>query len=230
MSDIIIDTSELSVHDLRRRIEGAFARSVTSAACGSTSPPSVSSVAFPVSSTCSSTCGFYPTRTGSPELRPHTGLDAEVRDYVMASDDAQQFVDHTDDLLEFPPAPLRGRGQEVSDDRDRLHRRADIGRSRMAEELARRIRSSTSTSRCGIGTCRGERQQIERPAGRGNGAERRLRRRRARPRPGSSGGFVLRRITRAPSSRLPTMAALRGGWHRRSTSRRRATSVDACLP
>ncbi len=101
MSDIIIDTSELSVHDLRRRMEIAFAaeRDVRKMRVDVTSfgfkkgVPRVVDLLFDVR--------FLPNPHWEEDLRPRTGLDAAVRDFVFASEDAQQFADHTSDLLSF---------------------------------------------------------------------------------------------------------------------------------
>lgn len=101
MADVIVDTSELSVHDLRRRIEEGFSESdydrrmrvdITSFGF-KRGVPRVVDVLFDVR--------FLPNPHWVAELRPLTGLDEDVRDYVMASDDAQMFTDQTVALLEF---------------------------------------------------------------------------------------------------------------------------------
>jgi UPF0042 nucleotide-binding protein len=101
MADVIIDTSELSVHDLRRRIEGAFSDQeyarrmrVDLTSFGfKRGVPRVVDLLFDVR--------FLPNPHWVPELRPLTGLDPAVRDYVMASEDAKAFADQTVSLLEF---------------------------------------------------------------------------------------------------------------------------------
>lgn len=101
MSDIIIDTTELSVHDLRRRIEGAFAaeREDRKMRVDITSfgfkkgVPRVVDLLLDVR--------FLPNPHWVPELRPFTGLDDEVRAYVLDSEDAGEFVAKTVDMLEF---------------------------------------------------------------------------------------------------------------------------------
>ena len=90
MADVIVDTSELSVHDLRRRIEEGSPRVTTTGGCGSTSRRSASSEGFLGSWTCSSTCVFSPTRTGLPSFGRSRVSTRKVRDYVMASDDVQR--------------------------------------------------------------------------------------------------------------------------------------------
>lgn len=44
---------------------------------------------------------FLPNPFYLPELRPLTGLDSDVRDYVFANGQAQQFLDKLNDLLTF---------------------------------------------------------------------------------------------------------------------------------
>ena len=44
---------------------------------------------------------FLPNPFYLPELRPLTGLDAGVRDYVFANGQAQEFLDKLNDLLGF---------------------------------------------------------------------------------------------------------------------------------
>jgi len=101
MADVIIDTTELSVHALRRRIEAAFAADrddrrmrvdVTSFGFKH-GVPSIVDLLFDVR--------FLPNPHWVPELRPLTGLDPEVRDYVLSSEDAAQFTDQMVALLEF---------------------------------------------------------------------------------------------------------------------------------
>lgn len=100
-ADVIIDTTELSVHDLRRRIEEAFAadRDERRMRVDVTSfgfkhgVPRVVDVLFDVR--------FLPNPHWVPELRPFTGLDDAVRHYVLDSDDARQFTDQTVELLGF---------------------------------------------------------------------------------------------------------------------------------
>ncbi len=101
MADVIIDTSDLSVHDLRRRIEAAFAsdRDERRMRVDITSfgfkhgVPRVVDLLFDVR--------FLPNPHWVPELRPLTGLDPEVREYVFSSEDATQFTEQTVALLDF---------------------------------------------------------------------------------------------------------------------------------
>ncbi len=44
---------------------------------------------------------FLPNPFYEPELRPHTGLDAPVRDYVMKWDTTKAFIQKLNDMVEF---------------------------------------------------------------------------------------------------------------------------------
>lgn len=100
-SDVIVDTSDLSVHQLRDRLRQAFsgtdARSsmrvdVTSFGF-KRGTPTVVDLMFDVR--------FLPNPHWVPELRPQTGLDDEVREYVFSHDEAGIFLEKATDLLDF---------------------------------------------------------------------------------------------------------------------------------
>ena len=85
-ADLVIDTVDLNVHELRRKVDAAFAGDERRRRCGPRSCPSASSTACRWTPTSSSTCGSCPTRTGCPSCAPSPGRDAAVRDYVSASE------------------------------------------------------------------------------------------------------------------------------------------------
>ena len=100
-ADVVIDTSELSVHELRATVQEAFAGSrpsrrmkVTITSFGfKHGVPRIVDLLLDVR--------FLPNPHWVPELRELTGRDAPVRDYVFSHDDAAEFLDRTTDLLEF---------------------------------------------------------------------------------------------------------------------------------
>lgn len=99
-ADVIIDTSELNVHQLRERVEQAFTElgprrmHVDVVSFGfKKGLPRVVDVLFDVR--------FLPNPHWVPELQPFTGLDDEVRDYVFSHEDADTFVDQAWDMLQF---------------------------------------------------------------------------------------------------------------------------------
>ena len=101
-ADLLIDTTDLSVHDLRNRVVDAFEApaaprremrvSITSFGFKHGSPRDLDLV-FDVR--------FLPNPHWVPELRPLTGMDPSVSDYVLTSDTAQGFMDRIKDLLDF---------------------------------------------------------------------------------------------------------------------------------
>ena len=100
-ADVIIDTSELTVHDLRRRVEEAFAGEephrrmhVDVVSFGfKKGVPRVVDVLLDVR--------FLPNPHWRPDLRPLTGLSDEVSRYVLEQPDAIEFLRRTRDLLDF---------------------------------------------------------------------------------------------------------------------------------
>ena len=57
-----------------------------------------------------------------PELKHKTGLDQEVVDYVMASEESQELLHRYEYMLDTRCRSSEG-GQEPADDRGGLHRR-----------------------------------------------------------------------------------------------------------
>ena len=137
-SDVLIDTTDLSVHDLRRRLVEAFEApvpertmrvSVTSFGFKHGSPRDLDLV-FDVR--------FLPNPHWVPELRPLTGLDPAVADHVLSDESAKEFVTRVADLLEF----LLPRYVEEGKAYLRVGVGCTGGRHRsvaIAEELARRL-------------------------------------------------------------------------------------------
>ncbi len=91
-SDMIIDTSELNIHQLATTIAERFAESgepgvkVTVLSFGY-------KYGIPADADLVADARFLPNPFWVPELRPHTGQDAEVRDYVFEQDGAREFLE-----------------------------------------------------------------------------------------------------------------------------------------
>ena len=90
-ADIAVDTSALNVHELRARMHGYFGgESVTGLR--------LSIVSFgykyglPVDADLVADCRFLPNPHWIPGLRAMSGLDAPVRDYVLAQPGAPEFL------------------------------------------------------------------------------------------------------------------------------------------
>jgi UPF0042 nucleotide-binding protein len=108
-ADLVIDTSTRSVHDLRRAIESAFTGPASDDATALRA--TVLSFGFkyglPVDADMVVDVRFLPNPHWIPELRPMTGQDPEVRDYVLSQEGATEFLDRYTDLLRIVGAGYR---------------------------------------------------------------------------------------------------------------------------
>jgi RNase adapter protein RapZ len=90
-ADLVIDTSDMNVHQLRSQIEQAF-----EGADRSPLQATVLSFGFkyglPVDADLVVDVRFLPNPHWVPELRPLTGLDASVADYVFSQPDADELI------------------------------------------------------------------------------------------------------------------------------------------
>ncbi len=90
VAEVIVDTSDLSVHDLRAVVEKQF----------TTAPrrTTLTLVSFgykyglPLDADLVIDMRFLPNPFWIPELREHTGLDADVSDYVLSQEGATDFL------------------------------------------------------------------------------------------------------------------------------------------
>ncbi len=98
-ADLVLDSSNLNVHELRGKVTAAFGGSGQ----GTRLQLTVLSFGFkyglPVDADLVADVRFLPNPHWVSELRPHTGRDAAVRDYVLAQDGAEEFLDRYEGLL-----------------------------------------------------------------------------------------------------------------------------------
>ncbi|WP_028644185.1 RNase adapter RapZ [Nocardioides sp. URHA0020] len=98
-ADLVIDTSSLNVHQLTERIADAFGTPDTVRL-----KVTVTSFGFkygiPVDADFVADMRFLPNPHWIPELRPGTGRDVEVADYVLAQAGAAEFLDGYVPVLE----------------------------------------------------------------------------------------------------------------------------------
>ena len=98
-ADLVIDTSNLNVHQLTARIARSFgsedrlALNVTVVSFGF-------KYGIPVDTDYLADMRFLPNPHWIPELRARTGLDPEVATYVLGQDGAEDFVARWVDLIE----------------------------------------------------------------------------------------------------------------------------------
>jgi RNase adapter protein RapZ len=137
-ADVLIDTSNLNVHQLASRVEAAFADTIHPVVRAT-----VVSFGFkygiPVDADMVFDMRFLPNPYWDPELRPLTGLDEPVSDFVLKQPAAADFLEQVESLLETVYAGfLRERKQYLS-----LAVGCTGGKHRsvaMAHELGRRLR------------------------------------------------------------------------------------------
>lgn len=109
-ADLVIDTSSLSVHELRHRIESAF---------GTGAVPSVAvtvesfgfKYGLPMDADLVCDVRFLPNPHWIPELREQTGRDAPVRDYVLGQQDANDYLDTFHHVVELTTNGYRREGK-----------------------------------------------------------------------------------------------------------------------
>lgn len=97
-ADVVIDTSTMNVHDLRRKVEAAFASSEPLELNAT-----VMSFGFkhgiPVDADLVGDVRFLPNPYWDEQLRDQTGLDPAVRDVVLSNTEAGDFLSTYRDLV-----------------------------------------------------------------------------------------------------------------------------------
>ncbi|MFD2471852.1 MULTISPECIES: RNase adapter RapZ [Amycolatopsis] len=109
-ADLVLDTSALSVHDLRAKIEDAFG-SETSTQTRVTVLSFGYKYGLPMDADLVMDVRFLPNPFWIPELREHTGLDGEVRNYVLSQEGAEEFLDRYHQLLRLIGAGYKREGK-----------------------------------------------------------------------------------------------------------------------
>ena len=136
-ADLVVDTSRLNVHQLREKIDAAFAEQ---AAPGlrATLVSFGYKYGLPVDADLVADIRFLPNPHWVPELRPHTGRDERVRDYVLGQPGAEDFVDRWLDMFSLVADGYRREGKRyvtvAVGCTGGKHRSVAV-----AEELARRL-------------------------------------------------------------------------------------------
>ena len=136
-ADIVIDTSDLSVHDLRHAIENSFAT-----LAHNRQHITVQSFGFkhgaPADADYVVDVRFLPNPYWVPELRAYRGVDAPVSDYVLSQEDAEPFISNLVNLITSVTPAYRREGKNfitVAVGCTGGHHRSVA----VAEELARRF-------------------------------------------------------------------------------------------
>lgn len=110
-ADLIIDTSDLNIHQLRERVVARFGGE------GKARPMHISMVSFgfknglPREADVVFDVRFLPNPHWNPELRPRTGADPEVAEFVLDNPDTEGFIERVLDLLVFLAPRYRAEGK-----------------------------------------------------------------------------------------------------------------------
>jgi UPF0042 nucleotide-binding protein len=140
-ADVVVDTSDLNVHELRRRMKTLFGGGDDTAPAMQTTLLSFGyKHGLPLDADLVLDCRFLPNPHWVDELRPLTGRDDPVRDYVLGQPAAGQFLDNLEVLLEqlLPSFVAEGKAYlTIALGCTGGHHRSVA----IAEELARRLRA-----------------------------------------------------------------------------------------
>jgi UPF0042 nucleotide-binding protein len=136
-ADLILDTTGLSVHQLRSKIEDAFGTEASTR-----TRLTVMSFGYkyglPMDADLVMDCRFLPNPFWIPELREFNGFDDEVRNYVLGQEGAEEFLQSYQQLLRLVGAGYHREGKRYLT----LALGCTGGKHRsvaLAEELARRL-------------------------------------------------------------------------------------------
>jgi UPF0042 nucleotide-binding protein len=109
-ADLVVDTTSLNVHDLRRRVEAAFPNDERIKLRAN-----VMSFGFkygiPADADMVFDARFIPNPYWVPELRERTGLEAPVNDYVVERDEARAFLEQVTGIMDLVAAGFLREGK-----------------------------------------------------------------------------------------------------------------------
>lgn len=100
-ADIVIDTSESNSNELRTSLVEMFSSAAAAGAMETTLVSFGYKHGLPLDVDIVLDCRFLPNPHWIESLRPFTGLDAPVREYVLGQPEAVEFLDRLDDLCQF---------------------------------------------------------------------------------------------------------------------------------
>jgi UPF0042 nucleotide-binding protein len=98
-ADVVVDTSELNVHQLRDRLIDLFERDDPTVSMQTSVVSFGYKHGLPLDVDLVFDCRFLPNPHWVEELRPYTGLDQPVRDYVLNQPETGEFLEKLDDLF-----------------------------------------------------------------------------------------------------------------------------------
>ncbi len=114
-ADVIIDTSGLNLSQFKNQMAKVF----STAAEDSKMSVSIRSFGFkkglPIDADIVFDCRFLPNPFYIEDLRPRTGNDKDVQDYVMSFEESRKYFEHIESMVRFmlPNVEKEGRAQLV---------------------------------------------------------------------------------------------------------------------
>ena len=99
-ADLVIDTSSLNVHDLRRKVDAAFDNN-DSVRLRATVMSFGFKYGLPIDADIVNDVRFLPNPFWVSDLREQTGLDPDVNDYVTSAPGAREFLDGMTSMLDL---------------------------------------------------------------------------------------------------------------------------------
>ena len=100
-ADVVIETGDLIVHELKARVVEAFSDADRKQLMQTTVMSFGYKHGVPTEADLVFDCRFLPNPHWVSDLRPKTGLDQEVRNYVLEQPLTVSFMEHTLPLFEF---------------------------------------------------------------------------------------------------------------------------------
>ena len=98
-ADVVVDTTGLTVHQLKSKLVGLFGPESAADSLQVTLMSFGFKHGVPIDVDTVFDVRFLPNPHWDEELRPMTGVDLRVREYVMSHGSAEEFVDRVDGLL-----------------------------------------------------------------------------------------------------------------------------------
>lgn len=99
-ADVVVDTSEMNVHELRNRLVGMFEADDPASLLQINVVSFGYSRGIPLDVDLVLDCRFLTNPHWVEELRPWSGLDQPVREFVLSQPDTKAFLERIDDLLD----------------------------------------------------------------------------------------------------------------------------------
>lgn len=100
-ADVTVDTSDLNVHQLRDRIVDLFGVDAPTGGMQTSVLSFGYKHGLPLDVDLVLDCRFLPNPHWVEELRPKTGLDDDVRGYVLRFDESTAFLEHLEHLFDL---------------------------------------------------------------------------------------------------------------------------------